>query len=415
MAVATLLVVLVGAGIVWRISSHHDRVVLSDGTVIQYLGVTDGDKLLSISPAWQQFARKILPKNLQSRLPPERWILMGLFDTTVFLGIEGASDRPSDNRRGITLRTVADDGFRYENASVAFDYTPEIRPWMLTGYPRRQTRFTVEIADAAGNTLLSFVATNPKPASTNIWSPQPLPIRQTNGPVVLTLLGFAATNNAPGDRLSPRWTVESSDPHLSTIAAAYLGLSDASGNWGRSLDPAESAWKLRASVQRTRREQFTRQETIVLTNLPIPAANGFLPIRVDGAAAGAGTVLGFLGGAGHLAYAEVTNSIPIDTRSEGMLDRDRIGWNSGSPYLRIDVSGITNIPTQVLIDARDDQNRVVPVYATAQSISTREKRRGNWALHLQADAKSVTIEINVSAPLEFEFLVDPKELMQGGP
>jgi hypothetical protein len=289
-----------------------------------------------------------------------------------------------------------------------------IKCCLLRSYPRRQEQFKVEIVDQSPEPLTSFFVDNPLPPSSAVWRPEPFPQRRTNGPVVLTFLGPAATNIAPGNPLLPHWKVESSDPRWGDAAPGQMWVSDASGNWGRTLDPTETAWGLKTTLRRTGRHQFAARETIILTNMPIPKANGFLPIQANGADAGVGHIQGFLGGAGHLSSAEVAGSIQINSRNEQILQPTyptQRGWQSESPYLRIDVSGLSNRQALLVITAHDDQNREIRVDPSAKHFLVSGEYFGNWPLELQADAKSITVEINVSFPLEFDFLVDPKELM----
>jgi hypothetical protein len=411
---ATLVVLLLGAGVVWRITPQTHTATLADGTVVEYLGITDGTKPFSASPSWQQFARRILPKPLQGWLPPDVGVPFGFGVPTIYLKATGPSAGSGMIPHPFDVRVLADNGVRYEEDMMIPAPNYGIKCCLLRSYPRRQEQFKVEIVDQSPEPLTSFFVDNPLPPSSAVWRPEPFPQRRTNGPVVLTFLGPAATNIAPGNPLLPHWKVESSDPRWGDAAPGQMWVSDASGNWGRTLDPTETAWGLKTTLRRTGRHQFAARETIILTNMPIPKANGFLPIQANGADAGVGHIQGFLGGAGHLSSAEVAGSIQINSRNEQILQPTyptQRGWQSESPYLRIDVSGLSNRQALLVITAHDDQNREIRVDPSAKHFLVSGEYFGNWPLELQADAKSITVEINVSFPLEFDFLVDPKELM----
>ncbi len=138
-------------------------------------------------------------------------------------------------------------------------------------FPRRQRTFEIELHDRnPANPPIRQTVANPFWKPVTDWIPAPLPCRQSilGTPVSLTrfdpltLDGLVQTN-----AFQPVFEIGEATDGTRHWRLGKWELSDATGNWGPILDPAEPAWRVTAQFLRELRGNFESHE-IWATNLP---------------------------------------------------------------------------------------------------------------------------------------------------
>jgi hypothetical protein len=158
--------------------------------------------------------------------------------------------------------------------------------------PRPRIRL-VFYGENARETLGSILIENPSRSSITPFRAQPLPPRDRNSELDLTVLSLEGKTFST--RAGPTWggracfsiTENSATNQYWEVHSLFL--SDAGGNHRRATGPrawagdqfeiffdplflTEGAWKL--DVDLTRRSHFKPEETVTFTNVPVPSADG---------------------------------------------------------------------------------------------------------------------------------------------
>ncbi len=193
---------------------------------------------------------------------------------------------------------------------------------------------------------------------------------------------------------------------------------DAAGNAGPYLAPSEKAWRAEVGVQRSRWEDFSSEERLVLTNLPIPLAGSYLEPGSNAVLSGVRVQVG-LCGPGRLL---VTNGVGRGVlppnhphfsvgHSVSQSAGERLdSWGSLTPFLWVATAGMGD----------QDQLRVRAVTESGEERAL-DTRRGYspgangeriYILDLPfTNGILARLESVVSRPLKFEFFVDPKAIL----
>lgn len=187
--------------------------------------------------------------------------------------------------------------------------------WRLHAFPRRGSNLTLRFfyPDLLGRWATAAVMTVPNPARGPFeqWTPGTLPLAQTNGDLVVSLVEFdsGGAQLRTRESLSAFWknlpathcafTLQHSGGKATPWKVRSLQISDATGNrwkqhdlvsWaeGRpgprlhismlgALWESESAWDLRVELSRT--NGFEPAELLTLTNVPVPQADELIELR----------------------------------------------------------------------------------------------------------------------------------------
>ena len=380
---------------------------------------TDGPILSSL--------RRFLPPRWSTWLPQDITMNCGRFtnDLTIYLRLEDVSAASSSPWSQVVIED--DIGFHYPNP-VGFCVTTGTRGnWYhgirLSAFPRRQALFTCRLFDGKSNEIATFKVRNPINRSYPVWKPLPLPQTQSNGVVSLRLDSFELQKTFIGTYVKPHWSVDSTDPKWRNAVPNYDELSDASGNVANSLSPMESAWKIRASVYRSSTEEFLEQEKLVIPHVQLPDDQHMVSIDATRALDGVtlrglviappgeismtnNTQRGFKPGPKEIGRRQSSrssapqNGIPMVVESETI----------GNQFLMVEADGLRP-GDEIQLDY------VVPGHAK-QTAATRYDDRfsdgsGKERLFLELDwdesAKSIDLELRVSRPIRFDFLVYPKD------
>jgi hypothetical protein len=293
----------------------------------------------------------------------------------------------------------------------------------LRAYPRRQAEFDFEFFDSQGQTLGSLRLPNPVPGPFKEWTPRPLPISITSGPVTLTLESLRMRTNNTYRWLQPTWLVQSTDPHWQHSRAGYATVSDTTGNEGAFSSFKEKAWLLTTHVHRQRWEDFDPAEKLILTNLALPAPGQFVPLDASARIAGVDVVVAALCSAGTFS---ITNS-PTNGVTRGMSPGRGRGtgsssygdgtveehWGMMQPFLFVEVKGMQNAD-ELRFRAFDEQNQELKLEASGY-----HGRQGGSSTRVYTpifttltNGVITRLEVVVSRSLDFEFFVNPAEVKQ---
>jgi hypothetical protein len=414
-----LLVALVSF-VVWSSNNlARDRVTLPDGTTIELLGTAVGTRTFSTEKPWEAFARRILPSRLQSWIPQalRSSCYSGSNSVTVFFRVTAPAGKTISQPPWTGYVPVDSTGYYVSSggsSSCSSGSGPEmIYGLMLNNLPRRQKDFEFRFLGPT-NLLASFNVPTPAQAPFTEWTPNRLPITQTNGPLTVTLESLAEAGANGYRSLNAQWKVVSSDPLWKNAKPGWISVSDATGNEGSFLYPGEPAWKLTTLVHRPNPEDFTDAEKFTLSGLKVPAPGEITSINQSRTAAGVKIDVELLSAVGRLS---VTNGLPpvlapnpIGGSSGGSGSDGTTHyryWTSEHPALLIHAAGI----------GPDDELRCIFRGPNGEEFKTENSgyetdASGRREYLLKAagpiTTETLSLEVFVSRPLKFEFMVDPK-------
>jgi len=435
-AMVILLSTGVAVGIVITLARAERRarlVKLTGGRSAEVLAALKGHAEFTTETKYERLARRFLPESLQGLIPEALSASCGQNSNslTLYLRIAGASP-------GARFSIEAEDqnGFRYLRENhVCESATKSDRVYglALTAYPRRQAKFLVHLLNLdTGAELGSFPVTN-APGHFPEWQPSRLPITVTNGPVKLTLQSLDIVRKNTYATISARWHLEAIDPAWeNAVVAASSTFSDSTGNEAECLSPGEKAWKFRAVVKREHDTDFSPEEQIQFANLVPPSPGSYVPIGETKQCAGVSLRVLALAGAGTFGTTNETARTMIPQVDPGFGPHPALGdkgqpsenyqdhvvgtytsgevatWTSTTPFLLVEVRDL-RANGAVRFDIRDENGRDLETTVSYSSNEEPGERLYKLAFDPR-EAKSVTLHGFVNRALEFEFLVDPKEV-----
>jgi hypothetical protein len=434
-------------------SQGSNTTVLSDTTQITVLGVSRGGESFPTESRWLTLARRVLPARWQHWLPsPSSGFASGGPNSlTIWLQVQSPN---TTNTPGTAIAPpwydcfcMGEDGFKFPTETHTPSGAIALHPTMAHFYfsgnstnppqrqrvyglrcdtlPRRQAKFTLRFYDITAALLGSLKVRNPFPRAFPQWTPEPLPVTHSNGPLTATLV--SVTNLANGNlavqldatNSSPHWGV----PGLEVHAAGELRRewSDATGNLGTPLPADEPAWKLELWYQ-----ENSRVGSPGAVADPLDATLGKLLLRVQVPGPGALIMtnsfagpdwqvrIGLAAGPGLLVQTNNTNFVlyPLSTLKPVLAGGDRpkrtlLGISTSDPFIVIDRN-----PPWLSVRAI--------VWAGSQQLAALDRDRANplqelpgprvLDFRLPPGTNTVTLEINVTPLRRLEFLVDPKQV-----
>lgn len=429
-----LAVVIVSAVVVWTAVRPSSEITLSNGTEVRYLAAVRASQPFTTERWIYKMGRRYLPAIAQGWIP-EAWSVDAMpFGWSNSISIQLLVKGPANStpRLPNPLLFVAEDssGFRFPPCylNVRSDgRSGSLHSLVASDFPRRERRFRIHLTDRFGTALGTLEVDNPLAESFREWSPSPLPIRETNGPVVLSLEAVSPGVSFPGNYLlNPQWSVETTNAFWNGAVIRVDSVSDATGNacpfpglWvpafeteGISpLSPAEPAWKLSASMHRVRRTDFADTERAVATNLNLPSAGEFVVVRSAVPSVGV-TIVGVFGGIGSIDPEAVKQAVRDQSFRLKPLNSDQSAkpWITPAPFLRIDVKGLQD-SAGLIATVFDDQGGKTTI--TNRHLVTSLSSNGpTFSLEgpviTPNGTRPVAIEFAAGNPLRFEFFVDPK-------
>lgn len=423
--VALLVVAAICAGWWIRQGDRAPRgTVLSDGHEVRVLALLPSEQGYDSDAGWRGSARRWLPGPAQ-RLLPQRvsgQCGSGTNSATLYVEVRTPGGGPAGTLPWDSYYAGANDGFLFgrEGGYCSFGGAAvggQIYGLTLRSFPRRQREFEVVFPDRAGGELGRLRVKNPFPGPFAEWTPEPLPSTRTNGPVMLTLLGGTIEGDPRWRGFRPRWHVEATELHWRSARAGWATLSDATGNEGPLLSPRELAWKVTTRVHRQNWEDFLPGERLIWTGLPAPGEGEVFAGEREGVCSDAQVKLVAVSDAGTLYFTNgVLGGLDATARSSGHASShysDRIveRWGSQDRFMLIEVRGI-GWEDEVRFRLRDDSGREVQLL---EGQGSHGLRGGGGRGFLRRFARpeegaTLTLEVVVSRPLQFEFMVNPAEV-----
>ena len=417
----TLVLVVAAIAVMVNRRTLASVVTLPNGLKVEFLGTAVGGTTFSTEKPWERTARKILPRAWQGWIPPANSgsCSSGTNSFTVYLRVTDPTGAPINAVPWDNYLTEDEAGFRYpkEGGYCSFGGTPGQKLYgvILRAFPRRERNFLLHLTGPLGATLATLRIPNPLSGPFSEWTPKSLPITRTNGPVRLTLESLTENGTKDWRHVSAQWHLESDDQRWTNARAGYVTFQDATGNQGSILSPRENAWQLSTRVHRDRAQDFLPTERLVLTNLAVPNSGEFVGIGREASVSGATVFVRGVGGPGSL---YVTNGatwvmLPAQTgqsghgsTSDGKTSVEY--WDVPTPFIFVEVSGADS-DDDVRFRLTESSGREIKL--DAQGYNTSNNRRV-YVEHIRSseDARSMNLEIIISRPLPFEFMIDPKKI-----
>ena len=243
-----------------------------------------------------------------------------------------------------------------------------------------------------------------------------MPITRTTGPVTLTLLSLRESGSPQWHYVTPEWRLDTTDPRWSGTKPSSVQFSDATGNDGSLLSPMEPAWSLHTVLHRERPEQFTAAERLVFTNVVLPQAGEFVPHQQAADVVGCTVRVVGTGGPGRLSLTNgltwgfdpsLASSGGSGSTSDGKTQVEY--WTTSASFVFVEVTHLQSTD-EVRLVAHDERGRNVSINANNGSHYRQNSLVRMDTIQPSADARSLTIEVFISRPLAFDFMIDPKEI-----
>ena len=399
-------------------------VTLPDGKRVEFLGTTIGNQTFTTEKSWHKTARRILPSRFQTWLPAvsSASCSSGTNSITVFFQVTDPSGAPIAGTPWQSYRAEDDEGFLYNPGGgyCAFGggVSSQIYGLSLTAHPRRDPSFRFHFIGAADAVIGTLRIPNPVPGPFAQWTPLPLPQSATNGPVILTLKGLHHYDSKQWQSVGPKWKLDPTNPNWKLAKARYNTFFDVTGNNAQWLSPRESAWKLQTVVHREHDDDFQPEERWLLNNIPLPARERFTAVDLGTNVLGVTIFAHVISSPGRL---YVTNGI---FRALEPSNNDGAGYSSSS-------SGNTRVESwgdkklflllEVLNREPGDEIRITVFDERGRKLNTDANHTDIGAtmykthFDIPPDAKSLSLEVIVSRPLVFEFMVNPKDVQATRP
>jgi len=403
---------------------------LPDGSTLKVLGTSVGLAQFTSEKPIHRLAKQVLPPRLQRWLPSPFTSSCGGSSNSITVYVRHLGVSAGATPCGLTSgeMTVDDDGFRLPtgggNCSSGFGTAQEVHGLVLHTYPRRQRSFNLLFLGPHNEQVAALRILNPLQGPFPEWVPDRLPITRTNGPLILTLKSLRRRDSSRSYTwVDPEFQIQAPDGRWQSAAVNTGPFKDATGNEGPFLSPKEHAWKFIATVHRQRREDFADDERFRWSNVTIPQAGIFQPIDLSTNVQGITFSVHGLAGPGRLIITNGTTRIMMaadsnvtSERSSGSMCTNRWeSWTSSRPFFFLEASGLQ--PNQQLrFSLCSEDGREVEAVTTQDG---KPAKPNTWIYHVKfvprPDMKRVSLEVTVSRGIEFEFLIDPKEIHSPNP
>lgn len=421
LALAVLLGVLVVGGFlgVRILARPNSRVLMLPGEIrFELIGVSKSGEEFTSEQAWQRVLRRILPGALSAKLPQAFTSRSSDGNTnTIRLWFTLTDAMAANVTTGPWQWYVAvdADGFSYPLNGGSGSSTSGGKTYHhldLAAFPRRQKDFELRLLDGARQQVAALRLANPAPGPHPNWAAEALPITQTNGPLAVTLERLQEKGQDYSFWLNAKWKIAHAEPEWRNAKPAYPMYEDATGNRGGRLSFAEPAWKITMPFHRVGWSNFTATEKFRLTGLPVPEAGEMQLLQTNFSCAGVGISVQALVGEGTLCITNGTNYAMTSS-----LPRSGWGRSSDGTTTVESISGMLPfflIKTDSLPDADEVRFRVVggdgkeiPVQDNGWSGTGDGGRRYQKLFDVTNAVDSVSLEVIVSRPRIFEFMVNP--------
>lgn len=451
---AFVVILLLAAGFAWRVVSSReviDSVPLSTGQYnIRFLAAGVGSLKYTSDTKLKEILRPRLPGAFVKKLGDVTTVSWGSVgkpefgDQPLIMLFQLLS--PQNAVQPTTSSTFSKIEFP---ESTGFVFTEDIRGYsshgqgtsfqQLYAFPRRDPQLSFRLYELNGKFLMERSFPNPawKP-NFPVWTPEPLPATTEAEGLKVTVRKLNVDTTRKYAR--PVFEVESNDPSW-LEPTSETTWTDATGNVGQWLSPFEPAWKLHLRLRRRAHAEFPVSSTWKVDSLAVPPkiTTGVdtkgLPIPVPAETAltivdksqivdGIGLKVRYVAPAAKI--REEDGKITVSPPSNP--GRARMGISSGTttiaggkmiryseidvgtPYIRLEHDPLP--PGVELICNVRDENGVF-----LNDSRTLPPGRGGmngvsfYAVYYkpvsEAKTKSLNLEVRVSRPKDFEFIVAP--------
>lgn len=421
-AVVTLVVMGVSAFKIF--SGPRSQVMMLPGGVrFEYIGVARSGERFTTEPPWRTTLRRILPPALASKLPPvfNTGVTYGNTNTVaIYFTLTDAAGANISSYPWQWYLAVGDDGFTYPMNGGSGSSTHGTRVYHhtdLQAYPRRQKDFELRFLDGQYQTVGSIRIPNPNPGPFPVWRPDPLPVFQTNGAMVVMLESLSEGGREVSRWVSARWKVVAAEPAWLKARPAYQSYEDATGNRGGRLAFTEPAWKLTLPFHRSGWTNFNADEKFRISGLPVPAPGEFQLLLTNFNCAGVDLTIETLSAPGTISITNGTNY--------GFSYRGRSsGWSSTSdgrtrveeiaaeePFFLIQTSRIES-DAEVRLRVIGSDGGEIKTHNNGWHGQEGGGRRYQQMFDVTNAVDTISLEVIVSRPRVFEFFVNPAEVQR---
>lgn len=419
----------IAGGLLWPQKEKTGVITLPDRKTVEFLSTTIGLQTFTTEKPWHKTARRILPNALQKWIPQavSGSCSSGTNSITVFFQVTDPSGAPIVGTPWQSYRAEDDTGFLYNPGggycSFGGGVSTRIYGLSLLAHPRRDPSFRFHFIGAEDSVIGTLRIPNPVSGPFPNWTPLPLPQTATNGPVILTLKGLQHYDSKRWQSVGPKWKIDSTAPHWKRAKLRSSTLLDATGNDAQWLSPREPAWKLRTTFHREHDDDFQSDERWLLSDIPVPATNQFTAVDQATNVLGVTVAALLISSPGKL---HITNgtfrgldvSKPVNEGESSSWDgKSRIeSWGVNKPFLLLETRSQSD-GDEIRINVFDD--RGIKLNTASNHTETRGSSNGKWTyttrFDIPSDAKSLSLEVIVSRPLVFEFMVNQKDVQAARP
>ncbi|MDB6065863.1 MAG: hypothetical protein JWR26_2071 [Pedosphaera sp.] len=397
---------------------------LPNGSTVEMLGTSVGTATFTTDKPWYRFARRWLPTRLQSWIPPNISASTGANTNQLVVWIRLPAACSNLPWAGALVEDET--GFCYSRGNYYGIRGSGVGIWVyalrLNSYPRRQSSFPLQLFDSNGVIIGTLRVPNPVHGPFPVWRPLPLPQSQTNGPVTLSLLGLTAKLKQPWPLIAPQWRVDSADPSWSNSIVRYFSYQDPTGNEGQFLFPHEPAWKLRAVLFRKSLKSVSPGDRMSLTNLAVPGPGQLLSIDQTNICAGVSVKVLLFADAGQFAVASNGERLLLPANKPGTFSfRSSPGGKlsmdnnyNPTPFIILETQNMQPYD-DLQVRLIDDGGFEIKGVTKTDHLQANGKMSHNIAFTPPETAKSLTLEILINRPLQFEFMVNPADVHPAKP
>lgn len=395
-----------------------EAVTLPDGTTIEFLGTGVGGATFSTEKPWEKFARRHLPWRFQKWMRPALSLSCSSGSNSVtayfLLTTPGGGPMTRIPWEGHRVGDGRGEWFARQGGSCSSGGGPMLHGLVFRAHHRRQPEFIVQFLGQKDAVIAEFKVPNPVRGPFPEWQAVPLPQTRTNGPVSLTL---RAANRAGRDDypyLKADWEVVSDDPLWKNARPGWIAASDATGNSGPYLSPREPAWKLSTQLHRQEAKDFTDEEKRSFQALTPLKETEVRTLIETQTVAGVTVNHLLLVAPGRLSR---TNGQPFflepGTFGSGSGSSSTGAsihryWNSDTPALFFEIRGLGD-HDEVRFQITGSDGRKIELEDSGTSWE-QDLRTGYRRFPPAELPETFNLELIVSRPLSFEFMIDPREI-----
>lgn len=283
-------------------------------------------------------------------------------------------------------------------------------------FPRRDKKIHVRLI-GDGNLLTDFVVPNPAAGRYPNWTPQPLPVIQTNGNLEVSLNAFRSVHAEWKSRTECDFSFREQGQDTTAWQPCELEVSDATGNhWHPAMElgshaghveilsalwAGESAWKIRGEFKRV--AGFSESELLEISGIEIPGPDDIVEPHTSYDKNGATVDLAGVTG------RRQTNA------GLGMQHRNLVNVENRAGCVTVALAGqiLSRNRRLVFVRASDDQGRPAELVMSGEPHTvedTRDPILYSFVLRASPNAQALNLVIALTEPKFAEFVAKPEQV-----